>query len=206
MAAIDHLVFVCPDLESGAELIARHTGTRPAPGGSHPGRGTHNALAAFDTETYLEVIAVDPAQPEPATSRPFGLTPDVRPHLATFAVHPTAGETLESLVERLAATGVSYTPIAGMRRTRPDGTTLQWRLAFPVDAPLVVPFAIDWGSTPSPAMALASVGALEELVIAGADARVLSTLASLDPRIRTVDGPAGISATVRTGTGTVELR
>ena len=45
---------------------------RPAVGGAHIGMGTHNALVSFGSG-YVELIAADPEQPDPAQPRPFGL-------------------------------------------------------------------------------------------------------------------------------------
>ena len=46
---MDHLVFAVPDLAEGIELVERQTGVRPRFGGRHPGRSTHDALAARTT-------------------------------------------------------------------------------------------------------------------------------------------------------------
>ena len=53
---------VCvPDLNRGAEQY-RKLGFNVQPGGTHPGKGTHNAIA-FTDEDYLELLAIrDPAE------------------------------------------------------------------------------------------------------------------------------------------------
>ena len=50
-----------PDLDQGAEQY-RRLGFNVQPGGVHPGKGTHNAIA-FNDEDYLELLAIrDPAE------------------------------------------------------------------------------------------------------------------------------------------------
>ena len=58
---VDHLMICVPDLERGTEQY-RRMGFNIQPGGVHPGRGTHNAIA-FNEEEYLELLAIrDPAE------------------------------------------------------------------------------------------------------------------------------------------------
>lgn len=206
MAAIDHLVFVAPDVEAGVRQIEASTGTCAVAGGAHEGRGTHNALLAFDDTTYLEIIGIDASQPEPSGPRPFGITAQSRPHLATFAVHPTGGERLEDVVEIFGAAGVGFGEPEPMSRARPDGTVLSWRLSIPVGGDGMVPFVIDWGETPNPAASVPRLGGLRVLVVTHPDAAVREVVAGLDDRIRVGDGAAGLTAVVATPAGEYTLR
>ena len=148
-ASIDHLVYVCPDLEPTVAGIAAQTGVRPAFGGQHPGLGTHNALLSLASRTYLEIIAPDPAQPRPAEP-PFGLDTLTQPGLRAWAVAP---DDLDAAVRRAASAGFGYPAIVNRRRRTPDGRELSWRMTICPQPPgvAVIPFLIDWGGSEHPA-------------------------------------------------------
>ena len=58
---IDHMMICMPDLAQGVETY-RRLGFNVQPGGVHPGKGTHNAIA-FNDEDYVELLAIrDPAE------------------------------------------------------------------------------------------------------------------------------------------------
>jgi len=56
LTRIDHVVICVSDLEHGIDAYTR-LGFNVYPGGGHPGRGTHNAIA-FHEEDYLELMSV----------------------------------------------------------------------------------------------------------------------------------------------------
>ncbi|MGB3736240.1 MAG: VOC family protein [Ilumatobacter sp.] len=155
MAVIDHLVYAVPDLAAAIDWFEEATGVRPAIGGSHDGMGTHNALVSFG-ESYLELIAPDPTQPDPPTSglpRPFGLDDVLAPggvgaSLVGFAVRPEDGETIDDVGDRMFDAGHDPGPVADMSRLTPDGDRLAWQLTFPTERTL--PFIIEWGDTARP--------------------------------------------------------
>ncbi|WP_420451131.1 VOC family protein [Ilumatobacter sp.] len=152
MAVVDHLVYAVADLERATAWFSSTLGVRPAPGGSHPGRGTRNALAALGGGAYLEVIAPDGSQPPPDAPRPFGIDDVDGDRLVGFAVRPDVdgGETLESLVERCRSAGHDPGDPVPMSRVTPDGEELRWRLTSPAPSSATIPFLIDWGPTPHP--------------------------------------------------------
>lgn len=147
---LDHLVYATPDLEDTVERLGARLGVSPAPGGSHPGLGTRNALLSLGSECYLEIIGPDPDQPDPGGERPFGIDRLKEPRLVTWAVH---GADLDRRLSELAELDLRG-DFVSMSRQTPDGRRLEWRLALAMDerAGGTIPFLIDWGSTPSPAL------------------------------------------------------
>ncbi|MEM8905178.1 MAG: VOC family protein, partial [Actinomycetota bacterium] len=150
---VDHLVLAAPSLDAGIAHVEQLTGVEAVLGGAHPGMGTHNALVALGDDVYLEIIAPDTEQAEPAGGRPFGVHPDTTVDLVSFAVRPGADTTIDEVVAGSRSRGHDPGPIAAMSRHRPDGVELRWRLTMPPGAggDLGIPFVIDWGNTPSPA-------------------------------------------------------
>lgn len=150
---IDHLVLAAPSLDVGIAHVESLTGVAASFGGAHPSMGTHNALLALGDDVYLEIIAPDPGQAEPAGGRPFGVTADGPVELVSFAVRPSPGMSIDQVVDASRSRGHDPGPIAPMSRTRPDGSELRWHLTMPpgAGADQHVPFVIDWGEAPSPA-------------------------------------------------------
>jgi hypothetical protein len=139
MAGIDHLVIGCATLAQGAAWLEALLGVPAVPGGQHPGVGTHNMLLGMGPSAYLELIAVDPAQPAPDRARPFGLDDPAR--RAALAEAPR----LIAWVARVEDLAAVAARIGAEPRAMTRGS-LVWRLAMPPDAALapLVPALIQW--------------------------------------------------------------
>lgn len=187
---IDHLVYAAPDLDAAVDAVERRFGVRAAGGGQHLGLGTHNRLLALGPRTYLEIIAPDPAQPEPDLPRPFGVDGVTAPGLVGWAV--TCDDIFPA---RDAAAARGFDPghvIDGQRRTS-SGDVLRWRLTGSALAGGVVPFLISWGDTPSPALSAPPGLVLESLHVEHPDpALVTSWLHALgaEAEVRLAPSPA----------------
>lgn len=204
---VDHLIYATPDLQAGVDRIEAQLGVRATPGGSHPGRGTRNALVALGPAAYIEIIGPDPDQPKPAAGRPFRIDALAAPALVTWAMK---GENLEQLAADVKRHDVTLGPVIPGSRARPDGLVLKWRYTDPhtVVADGIVPFVIDWGSTPHPAQTAARGATLVALRAEHPDAaRVEKMLRALGVEMPVAIGarPALI-ATIDSPRGRVELR
>jgi hypothetical protein len=207
LARLDHLVYATPDLSLGVETIEKLFGVRATPGGQHPGLGTRNALVALGPSSYLEIIGPDPEQPKPAGRRRFGIDELKAPRIVRWVAKGTA---LEQFAATAASKGVSLGPVIPGSRRRPDGVVLSWRYTDPnVDvANGLVPFFIDWGSSPHPSATAARGATLAQVRAEHPDAArvqtMLDTLA-LDLHVQKGTAPA-IIATINSPRGRVELR
>ncbi|MCP5266754.1 MAG: VOC family protein [Burkholderiaceae bacterium] len=193
MLALDHLVLATLDLDVGARWLASRLGVALDGGGAHPGWGTHNRLLALGGDTYLELIAPDPSQPEPARPRPFGLdSPTLRqmlahrPRLVHFIVRTDDIDAARHLM------GHDPGDVTEMSRG-----ALRWRITVPgpgrVAGVGVAPTLIDWGTATPPGRSLPDRGVSLVSLEVEADADTLACLTPLgatEPRIRTRVGDA----------------
>ena len=155
LAQVDHLVYATPDLSAGIETIERLLGVHATQGGQHPGLGTRNALVALGPSTYLEIIGPDPEQSKPRGPRRFGIDDLKVPRLVGWVAK---GANLEPLVTRARRNSVMLGDVMSGSRKRPDGVLLSWRYTDPavVLEDRLIPYFIDWGASPHPAVTAAS--------------------------------------------------
>ena len=147
---VDHLIYGTPDLEATIESLDQLFGLRATIGGQHLGEGTRNALYSLGPAAYLEVLAPDPAQPEPDRPRWLGIDDLTEPRLVTWVAKATD---LQQRVDDAAGQGIRLGRVLAGGRQRPDGSAINWHVTDPhtVVAEGVVPFLIDWGDSTHPA-------------------------------------------------------
>jgi glyoxalase-like protein len=204
---LDHLVYATPDLNLGIDTIEKLLGVKATPGGQHPGLGTRNALVALGPSSYLEIIGPDPEQPKPAGRRRFGIDALKAPRIARWVVK---GTELEKLAAAAASHGVVLGPVIPGSRRRPDGVVLSWRYTDPNTelADGLVPFFIDWGTSPHPSATAARGATLVQVRAEHPDvARTQQMLDALglDLKVQKGSSPA-IIATIESPRGRVELK
>lgn len=172
--SLDHVLWAVPDRDEGMALFEKLTGVAPVIGGAHPGFGTRNALSSLSADTYLEILAPDPAQDLTGT---WGA--DVAalgsPQMYTFCL---ACDDLEQVAQKAVATGVTVQDPIAMSRKTPQGNLLQWRIMRMRDDrwPGRLPFFIDWGDTPHPGTTTPGGARLTDLYVLDVDPRPLRTL------------------------------
>ncbi len=159
---LDHLIIGAADLQQGIEHINSLLGVEAVYGGQHKGLGTHNALLALGPDSYLEIIAPDPAQPEVPRPLWIDATSLVQPTLFRWAAK---SDDLQGLCRTAAAAGLDFGEVIPGRRQRPDGTWLSWQLTDPRKELMegLLPFFIDWGRSVHPALGLPPAGRMVEL-------------------------------------------
>lgn len=183
---LDHIVLATPDIDETAAWLAEHTGVVASEGGPHVGKGTRNRLCSFGN-TYLEIIGPDPDQPDPSEPRSFGIDHLKSARIVTWCARQ---HDLAMVVAAGAAVGRNYTDPVPMRREAP-GVTLDWKLSLPTGDTEggILPFFIDWGSSPHPAESAAPGLVLTSVTAEHPDpARVVGLLSALNESIEINQG------------------
>lgn len=207
LESVDHLIRVARDLGEGIAEVEAQLGVRAAIGGRHPGRGTHNALLGLGEGVYLEILAPDPAQPAPARPRWLGVDAAGAPRLSGWAAKSAD---VATTIAAAARAGVRLGAAIRGGREAPDGTRLDWTVSDPdvVASAGLVPFLIDWGSTPHPSIGAPRGARLIALTAEHPDAdavRAQLRALGIDMDVRIAAAPA-LVATVACARGEVELR
>jgi hypothetical protein len=127
LTRLDHVMICVPDLEQGRRAYAA-MGFDVHPGGIHPGRGTHNAIA-FNQEDYLELLGLRDRDEYVAAA---GSTGGLLEFLAAgggirFLV--VQSDDLPADVAAMRRRGVDVGDPAPGERRAPTGQVLRWRMA-----------------------------------------------------------------------------
>jgi hypothetical protein len=196
------LLIATPDLDVGRDYAETLFGTRPVIGGSHPGQGSRNALLGLEDDTYIEIIAPDPAQPSDLPLARFLAALEA----PAFAWWCARCDELEGLRDHLRAAGLDAGSIEPWSRQVPDAPPLCWRLLMPDERRLgaALPFFISWDDMDRhPARHLPLVGRLSKLSVEHPQAAMLGML---PPGVQTATAANGaVSATIQTESGPVRL-
>ena len=159
---IDHITVTAPTLEAGSALVHTCLGMTPQTGGEHPRMGTHNRLLRLGPALFLEVIAPNPAAPEPNRPRWFSLDrlqPESPPVLSTWVVR-----TID-----ISASVAAASEDLGLIEPVSRGS-LNWHITIPQDGSIpmdgAAPALIEWHTESHPAAGLPDVGLwLEQLTL-----------------------------------------
>jgi hypothetical protein len=151
---IDHIIVTAPSLEVGGAYVFERLGVFLQKGGEHARMGTHNLLLSLGKSAYLEVIAINPGAPKPATPRWFGLddlAANAPARLYTWAARSS------NLAATVQASAEPMHPVVPMSRG-----ALNWLITSPKgDAAThggLTPTLIEWQTDAHPASTLPDAG------------------------------------------------
>jgi Glyoxalase-like domain len=228
---IDHLVVVAATLEQGVAWCEATLGITPGPGGEHPLMGTHNRLFRIATvdypRAYFEIIAINPAAPDPVPSRAgrwFDMdNAALQQRVATSGpqlVHFVANvQDMDASLAALAAKGIDRGPALAASRTTPRGL-LRWKITVRDDGQRLwdgtLPTLIQWQDDDTrtahcahPASGMPDSGVLlQGVTVTHPQAQQLreayAAIGMVGVAVR--DGSPNIAATLRTPRGLVTLQ
>lgn len=128
---IDHVVICVPDLQ---QAIAQYTklGFNVFPGGAHPGKGTHNAIALLDDD-YIELMSIrDPAEHQAALGKPGDTNVDLADFIASGGGIRSVvlqSDDLNAEVAAMRSRGIDVSDVIEGGRLTPSGQQLRWKTA-----------------------------------------------------------------------------
>ena len=127
---IDHVMICVPDLTRAIEQYTK-LGFNMQPGGVHPGKGTHNAIA-FNRDDYVELLAIrDPAEYRAAVasrSAHGGLQEFIAAGGGLRYIIVQSDD-LAKDVAGMRARGVDVSDATDAGRRTPAGLELKWKFA-----------------------------------------------------------------------------
>src|SRR5262245_50795607 len=202
---IDHVILGVGDLDRGVAEFERLTGVRAALGGSHPGRGTHNALASLGDGRYLEILAPRPDAPSSEAVDRLRKLKTLTP--AGWAV---ATNDPEGTARALTDAGYEVSARTPGSRVKADGTTLDW-ISFGITKPELeqAPFFISWNAkSRHPSIDAPTGCSLTTVTLAlpeqSASRRFFERLTGLGVEVKTAAG-AAMQLTLHCPKGTVRF-
>jgi hypothetical protein len=204
---IDHVICAAGDLDVAAARFWDEFGLGSVAGGVHPGWGTTNRIVPLGRE-YVELVAV--VDRGRAATSDFGRAVlgavANGQHLLGWVV---ATNDLETIATRLNL------EVTRGSRTRPDGSTLGWRLAGLATALSTgaLPFFIQWDDPPAlhPGAAVVehavSPRRIAWIEVAAGQGTVQGWLGEHELPVRITQGPQALSAFgIATANGELVLR
>ncbi len=225
----DHLVVAAHTLEQGVQWCEATLGITPQSGGEHPQFGTHNALFKIATPAhplaYFEIIAIQPGAKGPANpnaKRWFDLdSPALRaavaqePRLVHFVASTDAQQAARAALKNM---GIDRGPALPASRHSRKGV-LHWQITVREDGLRLfegcLPTLIQWGkpddadplrlhprnSLPRSRVSLDSIA-----VCHPSAAKLQAAYAAIGLEgVAIAEGPANLSATLKTPKGLVTL-
>ena len=154
----DHVVLAVDDLRSVSDRVFGRLGLSVQPGGRHTGFGTENAVVRFASD-YIQVAAVYDRDAAASTSiRRRPMLDLLATRRGGWLAYAMATDDIDALAEHFRQAGLDADGPYSMRRERPDGHVLKWRLLQPGGTALrrPWPFFIQWDGSDQSADAFES--------------------------------------------------
>lgn len=227
---IDHLVVAAHTLEQGVQWCEATLGITPEAGGEHSQFGTHNKLFKIATPAhplaYFEIIAINPGAKGPANpnaKRWFDLdNPELRAEVAKEPrlVHFVAGtDELQAARIALKNIGIDRGPAMPASRHSRKGV-LHWQITVREDGYRLfegcLPTLIQWGKPddaeplrlhPRNSLPRSKVSLDSIAVSHPSAAKLQAAYAAIGLEgVAITEGPANLSATLKTPKGLVTLQ
>lgn len=206
---IDHFAIGADSLDQGIAALRSSLGIEVPRGGKHDVMGTHNCVVQAGSESFLEILAIDPEAGEPARPRWFTLdAPETRARLRERPRALCWVVGTDDLDAVIAASSVKLGEVVTF--TRGDRS---WRLTVPDDGSLpeagLLPAFIEWSPGAHPSSAMQDLGiALDSIRLGHPDPSYLKDLLKtlgVDhlADVETADEPSLTFALSAPGGGTV---
>lgn len=150
MLALDHIVFAGSDVHDLSADYG-HVAFKSIKGGEHDVWGTHNFLAYFSNNCYIEWLAVNDATLARSSDNPLiehlvHVLDTQKQGPFQVALRTTK---MDTFVKHFNEKNIPHIgPING-QRLKPDGSLLQWRMLFPTYnyEEETLPFLIEWSES-----------------------------------------------------------
>ncbi len=128
LTRIDHVMICVPDLSQAIEQY-RKMGFNMHPGGNHPGKGTHNAIA-FNQDDYIELLAIrDQAEYGAGSGNSWTRLPEFIAAGGGIRYVVVQSDDLNADVAAMRGRGVDVSDAIGGGRRTPAGLELRWKAA-----------------------------------------------------------------------------
>ena len=195
-------MYAVPSLNDGLSWAKDTFGVEPSYGGEHIGLGTRNALLSLGN-SYLEIIAPDPAQPNKGT---FG---ERLANLSEGGIVSWCAEgELNKLEKKLSDLGVPTIGPNKTKRQTQEGEVIEWELLFASKPSFggLLPFFIDWLACTNPKDSNPIGGHFNSLLISDPFPRKLQhVLTALGLPVTVTEGKRSISVLINGNKGLVSL-
>jgi hypothetical protein len=217
-AQLDHLVIAAATLDEGVAWCEATLGITPGPGGQHALMGTHNRLFSIASHdfplAYFEIIAIDPAAPDPGRRRWFDLDDEALqtrlrredPQLVHWVARVNDAP---AAVTALHTQNIDRGEVIAASRPTPQGL-LQWQITVRPDGQRLfdglLPTLIQWGDV-HPAAAMPPSGiTLAALELQHPQAEGLTTgLQAIGLALPVRPGPTRLRVRLQTPRGSADI-